>query len=166
MAEYSFVTVWRLEAPIERVYDLLRDSLRWPAWWTAVTSVEERAAGDPVTGIGNVRRYAFKGRLPYSLAFDMRATALDPPRALAGEASGQLAGTGVWTLTESDGVTSARYDWNVRTTRWWMNLLAPLARGEFKRNHDYVMRSGARGICAELGGVGGTCDWVQPETPA
>ena len=27
MAEYSFVTVWRLEAPIDRVYDLIRDSL-------------------------------------------------------------------------------------------------------------------------------------------
>ena len=27
MAEYAFVTVWRLEAPIDRVYDLIRDSL-------------------------------------------------------------------------------------------------------------------------------------------
>jgi len=28
MADYSFVTVWRLEAPIDRVYDLIRDSLQ------------------------------------------------------------------------------------------------------------------------------------------
>ena len=72
MASYSFVTVWRLEAPIERVYDAIRDSLAWPSWWDAVTAVEERAAGDPTTGIGNVRRYTFKGALPYSLAFDLR----------------------------------------------------------------------------------------------
>ena len=166
MSDYAFVTVWRLEAPIERVYELIRDSLRWPEWWDAVTAVEERAAGDPATGLGNVRRYAFKGKLPYRLAFDLRVTALEPPHVLGGEASGELAGTGVWTLTESDGRTIARYDWNVRTTRWWMNLLAPLARGVFKANHDFVMRSGARGICAELGGVGGTCEWVQREDAA
>jgi hypothetical protein len=159
MADYSFVTIWRLEAPIDRVYELIRDSLRWPEWWPAVSRVEERAAGD-ATGLGNVRRYTFKGKLPYSLAFDLRVTRLEPPRILAGEAAGELVGTGVWTLREDAGVTFARYDWNVRTTRWWMNLLAPLAAGIFKSNHDFVMRSGARGICAELGGVAGTCEWV------
>jgi hypothetical protein len=166
MAEYSFVTVWRLEAPIDRVYELIRDSLRWPEWWAAVSLVEQRSLGDATTGVGNVRRYTFKGKLPYSLAFDLRVTELAPPQTLAGEASGELVGTGVWTLREADGVTFARYDWNVRTTRWWMNLFTPLARGIFKSNHDFVMRSGARGICAELGGVSGTCEWVQEEGPA
>ncbi len=163
MADYSFVTVWRLDAPIDQVYELIRDSLRWPTWWPAVSRVEERVPGDPTTGIGNVRRYTFKGKLPYRLAFDLRVTERTPPRILAGEASGELAGTGVWALREADGVTLARYDWNVRTTRWWMNLLAPLARGVFRSKHDFVMRSGARGICAELGGVAGTCEWVQLE---
>ncbi len=64
-------------------------------------------------------------------------------------------------LREEDGQTVARYDWNIRTTRWWMNLLAPLARGIFKSNHDIVMRSGAKGICGLLGGVSGTCAWVE-----
>jgi len=76
-------------------------------------------------------------------------------------ASGELDGTGVWTLREEGGQTVARYDWNIRTTRWWMNLLAPLARGVFKSNHDVVMRSGAAGICGLLGGVKGTCAWVE-----
>jgi len=160
LASYSFVTVWRLEAPIERVYDAIRDSLAWPSWWDAVTAVEERAAGDPTTGIGNVRRYTFKGALPYSLAFDLRVERVDAPRVLAGRADGELAGTGVWTLSEEGGTTIARYDWNVRTTRWWMNLLAPLAAPVFKRNHDFVMNSGARGLCSLLGGVSGTCSWV------
>jgi hypothetical protein len=29
MAEYSFVTVWRHQAPIEAVYDAIADSIRW-----------------------------------------------------------------------------------------------------------------------------------------
>jgi hypothetical protein len=166
MSTYSFVTLWRLEAPIDRVYELIHDSLRWPEWWDAVIAVEERDPGDVVTGLGNVRRYAFKGKLPYRLSFDLRLTTLEPPWVLGGEASGELAGTGVWTLTEVAGTTLVRYDWNVQTTRWWMNLLAPFARGVFKANHDVVMRSGARGICAELGGVGGTCEWVEQKDPA
>jgi hypothetical protein len=42
-----------------------------------------------------------------------------------------------------------------------MNLVAPIARPLFRSNHDLVMRSGAKGICGLLGGVGGTCDWVE-----
>jgi hypothetical protein len=161
MASYSFVTIWRHQAPIERVYDAIADSLRWPEWWSTVTRVEEVAASDSDTGIGNVRRYTFKGSLPYTLAFDLAVTGMERPRTLAGHATGELEGTGVWTLTEDvDGVTVARYDWNVRTTRWWMNLLAPLARPVFKANHDLVMRAGAKGLCDRLGGVSGACAWL------
>jgi uncharacterized protein YndB with AHSA1/START domain len=161
MASYAFVTVWRHRAPIEQVYDAIADSLRWPEWWSTVTRVEEIRPGDPDTAIGNVRRYTFKGSLPYTLAFDLAVTAMERPRTLAGAATGELEGTGVWTLTEeADGVTVARYDWNVRTTRWWMNLLAPLARPLFKANHDLVMRAGANGLCDRLGGVSGSCAWL------
>ncbi|HEY7735659.1 MAG TPA: SRPBCC family protein [Candidatus Limnocylindrales bacterium] len=160
MASYSFVTVWQLDAPIGRVYDAIRDSLAWPSWWRAVTAVEELDPGDPVSGVGSVRRYTFKGALPYSLAFDLRVERVEAPGVLAGRASGELEGTGVWTLTQEGSTTIARYDWNVSTTRWWMNLLAPLAAPIFRRNHDFVMSSGARGLCTLLGGVSGTCSWV------
>ena len=41
--------------------------------------------------------------------------------------------------------------WNVRTTKPWMNLLAPLARPLFKWNHDVVMGWGAEGLARKLG---------------
>jgi len=160
MADYSFVTEWRLEAPIERVYEALHDSLAWPDWWPAVKAVEEIRPATGPGGIGNVRRYTFKGKLPYTLTFDMIVERAERPTALAGRASGELDGTGVWTLRDDGGVTHARYDWSIRTTRWWMNLLAPLARGAFRSNHDFVMQSGAKGICGLLGGVSGTCRWI------
>jgi uncharacterized protein YndB with AHSA1/START domain len=161
MADYSFVTEWRLDAPIERVYEAIHDSLAWPDWWPAVKAVEEIRPPRERSGIGSVRRYTFKGSLPYSLSFDLVVERIERPNVLAGRASGELDGTGVWTLREEGGQTVVRYDWNIRTTRWWMNLLAPLARGVFKANHDVVMRSGAKGICGLLGGVKGTCAWVE-----
>ena len=161
MADYSFVTEWRLKAPIDRVYEAIHDSLAWPEWWPAVKAVDEIRPAADRAGIGSVRRYTFKGSLPYTLSFDMTVERLERPSTLAGRAAGELEGTGVWSLREEAGTTIARYDWNVRTTRWWMNLVAPLARPLFKSNHDLVMRSGAKGICGLLGGVDGTCDWVQ-----
>ena len=79
----------------------------------------------------------------------MRTTRVEKPHLLEGNAEGELAGVGRWRLFERDGVTAALYEWNVHTTRAWMNLLAPLARPIFAVNHDYVMRNGGHGL-AEL----------------
>jgi len=70
------------------------------------------------------------------------------PSRLEARATGELAGTGRWTLTSADGGTLVRYDWDVRTTRRWMNLLAPAARPVFRWNHDELMREGGEGLAA------------------
>ena len=44
--EYRFVTVWRIEAPLEAVCEAISHSLHWPQWWRNVESVEELAPGD------------------------------------------------------------------------------------------------------------------------
>jgi Polyketide cyclase / dehydrase and lipid transport len=151
VANYSFVTIWRIEAPIDTIYKTIQDSLAWPSWWHEVTKVEELQKGDE-RGIGSVRRYVFKGKLPYTLAFNMRVDTIDEPTKLAGTASGELAGTGVWTLTaDGPNLTTVRNDWNVRTTSWWMNLLAPLARRPFRTNHEFVMSGGLEGLTKLLG---------------
>ena len=54
-------------------------------------------------------------------------------------------------LFEEDGVTAVTYEWNVHTTRAWMNALAPIARPIFAVNHDFVMRNGGEGLARLLG---------------
>jgi hypothetical protein len=76
---------------------------------------------------------------------------VERPHLLEGDATGELAGVGRWRLFEEGGLTAVVYDWNVGTTRAWMNLLAPLAKPAFKGNHDYVMRNGGRGLAELLG---------------
>ena len=76
-------------------------------------------------GLGGTAQMTFLGKLPDKLRFDMRISRLDPPRALAGDATGELVGSGTWTLCEEAGWTVARYVWAIETTRQWMNLLAP-----------------------------------------
>ena len=155
MADYSFVTIWRLEAPIDRVFALIDESVRWPEWWPSVLAVETLQPGGE-DNLGNVRRYTFRGRLPYHLRFDMRLTRREPPTALTGEATGELEGEGRWTLSGEDGRTIVKYEWDIRTTRRWMNLLAPLPFVDaiFRLNHHAVMRDGLDGARRRLGVAG------------
>ena len=150
MAHYEFVTTWCLDAPIERVWDVLYDSEHWPEWWRGVERVELREPGGP-DRVGELSRFTWRSRLPYELEFDMRTTRVERPFLMEGSADGELAGEGRWRLFEGGGLTAVTYEWNVRTTARWMNLLAPLARPVFAWNHDVVMRQGGEGLARRLG---------------
>jgi uncharacterized protein YndB with AHSA1/START domain len=150
VVDYAFVTHWRLEAPIEQVWEAISHSEDWPTWWRGVRRVELLEKGD-ADGLGELRRYTFRSALPYSLVFDARTVKVERPHALEAASSGELEGTGRWQLIDEGPVTDVRYVWNVRTTRAWMNVLAPLLRPAFNWNHDVVMRWGAEGLARHLG---------------
>jgi len=150
MAEYRFLTTWLLQADRERVWDAIYESERWPEWWHGVLEADKIEEGDR-DGIGQYGRYVWKSKLPYKLEFFVRTTKVEKPYLLEGDAEGELAGVGRWRLYEHGGVTAALYEWNVRTTRAWMNLISPFARPIFAVNHDYVMRNGGRGLAKLLG---------------
>jgi uncharacterized protein YndB with AHSA1/START domain len=150
LGEYSFLTTWLLEAEREQVWEAIYDSERWPQWWNGVLEAEKLEEGDDA-GIGQFGRYIWKAKLPYRVEFFIRTTKVERPFLLEGDATGELAGIGRWRLFEQDGVTAAIYEWNVHTTKVWMNALAPVAGPVFKSNHDYVMRNGGVGIAKLLG---------------
>ena len=150
MADYSFVTLWRFRSPLEPVWEMVYRSEDWPGWWRGVERVERIEEGD-ASGVGALQLYTWKSRLPYRLAFHMRLKRVEHFSLIEGEAVGELTGTGRWRLTYDAGVTHVRYDWNVRTSKPLMNLLAPIARPVFKWNHDVVMDWGADGLARKLG---------------
>jgi uncharacterized protein YndB with AHSA1/START domain len=148
VADYRFVTTWCLDAPIERVFDAIDDAARWPQWWKGVTRAELLEPGDE-DGVGRLWGFTWRSRLPYDLSFRSRVTRREPPHLLEGDADGELIGVGRWRLYEGHG-TAVVYEWDVRTSREWMNRLAPVARGLFAWNHDAVMRQGAEGLARLL----------------
>jgi uncharacterized protein YndB with AHSA1/START domain len=150
MAEYRFLTTWLLEAERRPVWDAIYESERWPEWWRGVEQAEKLVEGDE-RGVGQRGRYVWKAKLPYRVNFEIVTTRVEEPHLLEGNADGELAGIGRWRLFEQGGVTAVHYEWNVRTTRAWMNLLAPLARPIFAVNHDWVMRNGGEGLASLLG---------------
>jgi Polyketide cyclase / dehydrase and lipid transport len=148
MAEYRFVTIWCVAAPIERVFEAIDDAARWPEWWKGVTRADLVEAGD-ANGVGRLWRFTWRSRLPYDLSVESRVTRREPPNLLEGNADGELIGVGRWRFYAGHG-TAVVYEWNVRTSRPWMNWMAPVARPLFAWNHDVVMRQGAQGLARLL----------------
>ncbi|MDT4896296.1 MAG: hypothetical protein QOH25_1373 [Acidobacteriota bacterium] len=150
MADYEFVTIWRFASPLPPVWEMIYHSERWPSWWKGVEDVVLVKDGGE-NHVGCIYRYTWKSKLPYRLKFDMQLTRVEPMAIIEGEAIGELSGTGLWQISSDGDITTARYDWSVRTTKRWMNLLTPIARPFFKWNHDVVMRWGAEGLAKQLG---------------
>jgi uncharacterized protein YndB with AHSA1/START domain len=150
VADYRFLTTWLLDSPREPVFDAIYDQASWPSWWRGVEEASEVRPGDE-SGVGTVARMAWKSLLPYRVEFEVTTTHVERPHLMQADAVGELSGVGRWRLFEADGVTAVLYEWNVATSRAWMNLLAPVARPVFEWNHDWVMARGGEGIANLLG---------------
>lgn len=150
MSGYQFETVWMIGAAVEDVWNAIVASERWPDWWPYLESSVKIASGDS-EGRGAIHRFAWRGPVPCRVSFEIMVTKIEHAVLLEGVASGDLEGTGRWTFAEvGTQRTRVQYDWSVRTTRTWMNLIAPLAKPVFTWNHDRVMRAGGEGFAKYL----------------
>jgi hypothetical protein len=130
---------------------VLADCLAWPEWWRGVESVTELDAGDEHR-VGGAYRGVWRAPVVgYCVDFDFHVEEVDDPARMAGSARGGLAGRGVWRLFEQAGVCAVTFDWEVRSTRAWMNALAPVARPLFTSGHDRLMAQGGRDLARRLG---------------
>jgi hypothetical protein len=164
MADYHYVSTWRLQAPIEQVWAALNDLEHLPTWYRGVHEARELVPGDAL-GVGRRVRYVIKGRLPLRLAFQATTIRSVPPQDQELRAEGELAGTGRWSLDQQGEVTTVRYHWDVRTTRPWMNLLAPLARPIFTWNSRGVLLEAGEGLARLLGAPLVAAEFTTPPWP-
>jgi uncharacterized protein YndB with AHSA1/START domain len=148
-ADYCFTADWRFDAPRERVWAALVDPPGWGLWWPGLLAAETlrvaNAEGLPAW------RFAWRGRIPYTLHVEIRARRREPPSCLEGEVTGPLTGIGRWQLEpeQDNAATHVHFEWHVNGPGW-SRPLAPLLRGAFRRNFDALMANGHRGLAARL----------------
>lgn len=65
--EYSFVTVWKIEAPLPEVWDVISDTEGLPNWWKAVVGVKILERGEE-NGLNCLVAQTWQGVLPYQLS--------------------------------------------------------------------------------------------------
>lgn len=149
MADYDFTTIWLIEAPIEKVWEAIRDYKNLPTWWKAVDRVVKIEPGDE-NGLGSVWKMTWKTPLTYTLTFTSRIITVESPNLLELTAKGEVEGTGRWELSTSPEGTLVCYYWKVKTTKAWMNFLALFIRLLMEWNHNIIMKQGAEGLAKFL----------------
>jgi hypothetical protein len=149
-ASFNFCSSWQLAAPRTTVWDTLGDFHAWPVWWPGLEEIVETHPGN-ADGIGRTASSRWRGPIGYLLRFSIEAIEQREPEFMKGRASGDLSGTGSWSLTEYLGWTCVKLDWAVNADRKWMEFLAPVARPVFVHGHDHVMKAGANGLADHLG---------------
>lgn len=150
MAHYRFESVWKLSAPIDRVFDLLSQPQGFARWWPAVRSSVLVDGEDPA-GSGARAQFTVRSPFHYSMSFATTAVDVDRPRRIHNLVRGDLVGTGTYELKEEADGTLVRLAWRVSTTKPWMNRLAPIARPLFVWAHRRVMEGGAKAMAIALG---------------
>jgi carbon monoxide dehydrogenase subunit G len=155
--EYAFLTTWHVPATAEEIVDVLADAESLARWWPSVyLAVNVLEPGDE-RGLGRVVDLYTKGWLPYTLRWQFRVTASDPPRGFTIEATGDFVGRGIWTLTpepalgESGGPrTRVEYDWRITAEKGLLKRLSFLVKPVFAANHRWAMARGERSLGLEL----------------
>jgi hypothetical protein len=150
MARYRLQTVWWTAAVTERVWEALANYAAWPTWWRGIRSVEVLRRGDE-SGVGTVLRQQWRSRVPYTLVFDLEMLRIEGGKLLEGRAHGDLEGTCRWTLGPIDGGTELRFEVDVQTGRWWMNLPIPFAPRIVRASFGTIMSWGREGLARTLG---------------
>lgn len=148
--KFVLLSRWKLAAPPEVVWELLRSPEEWPQWWPYVRSVTLVRPGTE-DDLGARRRFVWGSLLGYGLALDITTTRVLRHRELEGVAGGDLDGVGTWELAPWAAGTRVGYRWEVDLRKRWMRLAAPLLAPVFAWNHHAVMRAGARGMARRLG---------------
>lgn len=150
MADYNFITLWKFDAPVEKVYEAVHNADNYHLWWKGQGHVQTIKPGDSV-GKGAIKRFTTRSVLPYSLVYEGVVLDVVPYKKIEGTTSGDLQGHGIWTFEQVNGASAVKYYWNVKTTGFWMNLLAPILKPVFAWNHDVVMKWGGEGLAQYLG---------------
>jgi hypothetical protein len=145
LAQYSFVTTWNVRAPADKVWDALQCM---SAWWPGMVVSKILTPGP--TGVGTRYERLTRGKLPYDLRYLVTVTRFDPPREAAYDSKGDLVGKGSYVLTQRGETTTVVFTWDVATSGFWMNVLAPLLKPLFAWNHNYVMAEGEKGLARYL----------------
>ena len=157
--DYNFLTVWKFNAPLEKVYHAIHNADNYHLWWKGQSKVETILKGDAM-GVGAVKKFRTRSILPYSLTYTGTVVEVEPLKKVVGTTVGELEGTGTWIFEReqwSDDskssdhyITVVKYYWVVKTNSFMMNLLSPVFKLLFAWNHDVVMKWGQEGLAKYL----------------
>ncbi|MBI2083723.1 MAG: SRPBCC family protein [Deltaproteobacteria bacterium] len=141
--DYQFVTHWKIRGDCHEVFAILKDGANYARWWQPAYQESKLLSDKKV--ISKVR-----AKLPYTLRFMTELVREDPPWQLEIRVSGELVGTGLWTLSQHGPDTKIEFHWNVRAEKRLVRWFSPFLKPLFRWNHNWVMSTGEEALQIEI----------------
>ena len=147
--QYCFDRSWKIDAPLELIWNELMHYEKWPSWCQGLKKIEPVA---PFCRLekGNNIRSTWKGVLPYRIAVDTVITDFTPYSFLAFTVGGDLYGDGLCRFLPGHDNTTLNFVWNVSPTKFWMKMSSPFARPVFIENHNHLLEHAVTGFTQML----------------
>ncbi len=167
-AKYHFFTGFQLAGDRDAIWNVLQDVPAWPTWWRWVRRLDTVRAASAPDDVGAAYRNQMGSPLLIGYTYTFTVTGVDRHRRIELDSTGDLQGRGQWDfVTAPDGTIHVSFPWLAETTRWWMNLIAPVGRPMLVWNHDRLMTDFARGWARASGAtlLGVRNEVVRPGAP-
>jgi len=152
-ARYHFLSDFTLTSRPDAVWTALLAVEEWPSWWRWLKRIDVIREATSENGVGAVYRNHISSPTGYSFEFEGEIAAAELLRRIDLILTGEIVGRIRYLVSDGpSGGTNLAYAQLVETPKWWMNLLAPIARPGFTWNHDKLMTDFARGLAKASGG--------------
>jgi len=142
---YLFHNSWKINAPVELIWNELINFKKWPAWCEGLESIEPLGQFSSLQE-GNQVKSMWKGILPYTITFNAEIKDFTLYSFLSFSVTGDLHGNGTCHFLSGNDFTNIHFTWNVSTTKLWMRMSSPLIRPLFIENHNRIMDQGLIGF--------------------
>lgn len=150
MARFHFITQWALDARVEEVYEIIKDSSSLSRWWPSVYLNVKTIYPGLANGVGKKVALLTRGYLPYTLRWDFEVIQIIPCKKIVLDAFGDLEGRGTWTFTPEEKGCLVVFDWDIRFRKKGLAWLSFLLRPVFRLNHRWAMKQGYESIKEEI----------------
>ncbi len=141
---YTFHDEWKIKASLPKSWKAISKSTGWESWWPGLKTAH--IINHPGDIVGSSIQLTWRSKTGYHLRHTITITSIEPRHVIRFVSSGDLVGQGSWQLSEENDLTHMAIDWHVQTTKRWMNLLSPILRPIFVRNHAALMKNGESGL--------------------
>jgi uncharacterized protein YndB with AHSA1/START domain len=143
---FHFDRSWQFDVPVERLWDALSDTTRFPEWFPWL---EADHLGPLVPG--TVARFRVDPPLPYRLNLTVSVLEVEDGRSVDAQVSGDLAGPARLEVEADGDSSSARLTWSLVVQRPALNVLERIARPVMVWGHDAVVARGLQRFSDAIG---------------
>jgi len=143
--QYNFNSLWRINAPLELIWNELINYKKWPVWCDGLEKIEPLDQFGRLQKGNNIRSI-WKGFLPYTITFDAVVHDFIQYSFLSFKVTGDLHGKGICCFESSPGTTTVQFVWNVAPTKFWMRMGSLVARPVLVENHNHILEQAVRGF--------------------